>query len=146
VAGSGNTESQLAAVEAVFAAVAHAARRHILLVVHFRGGSMTAGEIARRFGCSWPTTSRHLRVLEAAGLLSHEKQGRTRVYRIDKSKLRVMQRWLDWFERQTGDQEDRFNVQQQRRARGRRRPAASQPRTSRQRDGSHVTRRHRRRR
>lgn len=39
---------------------------------------MTAGEIAERFSCTWPTTSRHLRVLESAGLVRVEKRGRAR--------------------------------------------------------------------
>jgi len=59
---------------------------------------MTAGEIARRFSCSWPTTSRHLRVLEKAGLLNHEKAGRTRIYRVNNEKLDRVRDWLRWFE------------------------------------------------
>jgi DNA-binding transcriptional ArsR family regulator len=95
------TEAELADTEAVFAALAHASRRHVLLVLHFRGGRMTAGEIADRFGCSWPTTSRHLRVLEAAGLVHVEKRGRERVYRLDEERLQqVTARWLGVFERQ----------------------------------------------
>jgi len=63
---------------------------------------MTEGDIASRFHCAWPTTSRHLRVLEQSGLLAHEKQGRTRVYRVNEDKLDVVRRWLIWFE---GDEE-----------------------------------------
>lgn len=60
---------------------------------------MTAGEIADRFGCSWPTTSRHLRVLEAAGLVHVEKRGRERIYRLDEERLRrVTSRWLAVFD------------------------------------------------
>ena len=51
---SGAAEQFLADVDAVFAALAHASRRHILLVLHYRGGEMTAGEIAARFDCTWP--------------------------------------------------------------------------------------------
>jgi DNA-binding transcriptional ArsR family regulator len=69
-------ERQLAEVEAIFNALAHPSRRHILLVLRFRGGQMTAGEIASRFSCSWPTTTRHLQVLEAAGLVRVETRGR----------------------------------------------------------------------
>lgn len=69
-----------------------------MLVVWFRGGAMTAGEINERFQHTWPTTSRHLRVLEKAGLLIHEKQGRTRVYRVNTEKLKVVTEWLRWFE------------------------------------------------
>jgi DNA-binding transcriptional ArsR family regulator len=89
---------RLAALEEVFAALAHASRRQILMVVHFRGGSMTAGEIAGRFHHAWPTISRHLRVLEHAGLIRHDRQGRSRVYRLDPAKLALVREWLRWFE------------------------------------------------
>lgn len=88
----------LADFESVFGALAHASRRHILLVLRFRGGRMTAGEIADRFSCSWPTTTRHLRVLEAAGLVRVRRRGRERVYRLDVRRLRrVAGGWLKWF-------------------------------------------------
>lgn len=93
-----DAERRLAALDEVVAALAHASRRQILLVVHFRGGEMMAGEIAKRFHCAWPTISRHLRVLEEAGLLVQEKRGRTRNYRIDPDKLGVVSEWLSWFE------------------------------------------------
>lgn len=84
--------------EAVFAALAHASRRQILLVLLFRGGEMTAGDIADRFACAWPTTTRHLRVLENAGLVRVEKRGRERVYRLDSGRLLgVTGDWLRWF-------------------------------------------------
>jgi DNA-binding transcriptional ArsR family regulator len=91
-------EKELAALETVFTALAHPSRRHILLVLHFRGGEMTAGEIAGRFACSWPTTTRHLRLLEAAGLVRVEKRGRERMYRLDTARLlRVTSGWLKSF-------------------------------------------------
>ena len=93
-----NPEERLAALDAVCNALAHPARRQILLTMKFRGGSMTAGEIDGRFGHAWPTTTRHLRVLEAAGLVSAMKQGRTRVYRLDLKRLAVINEWLAWFD------------------------------------------------
>jgi DNA-binding transcriptional ArsR family regulator len=94
------TERELADLDAVFAALAHPSRRHILLVLHFRGGEMTAGEIADRFACSWPTTTRHLRVLESAKLVLVESRGRERVYHLDSSRLLgVTTRWLNTFSR-----------------------------------------------
>lgn len=89
--------ARLEALEEVFTALAHPARRQILLTMHFRGGSMTAGEIAGRFAHSWPTTTRHLRVLENAGLVTHRKRGRTRVYQLVRSRLDVITEWLAWF-------------------------------------------------
>lgn len=80
------------------AALAHPARRQILLTLHLRGGVATAGEIAARFEHRWPTTTRHLRVLEDAGLLQQEKRGRTRVYSLDKKRLSLVSEWLAWFD------------------------------------------------
>jgi len=83
--------------ESVFAALAHAARRRVLLTIYFNGGSMTAGEIAAIFDHAWQTTTRHLRVLETAGLLTHEKQGRMRIYRIQRKRLELVRDWLAHF-------------------------------------------------
>ena len=44
----------------VFGALAHPARRRVLLTVYFNGGAMTAGEIAAMFAHAWQTTTRHL--------------------------------------------------------------------------------------
>lgn len=94
-------EQELQDFEAVFSALAHRSRRHILVVLDARGGRMTAGEIARRFSCSWPTTTRHLRLLETAGLVRVEKQGRESHYVLDRSRLRqVAGGWLSWFNSQ----------------------------------------------
>jgi DNA-binding transcriptional ArsR family regulator len=99
-------ETELADVESVFAALSNASRRHILLVLHFRGGEMTAGDIAARFACRWPTTTRHLRVLEAAGLVRVEKRGRERVYQLgSKRLLTVAGGWLESF-RSRSDADD----------------------------------------
>ena len=92
-------ERFLADTDAVFGALAHASRRHILLVLHSCGGELTAGEIARRFHCTWPTTTRHLSVLLGAGLVEKHQSGRQRIYRIDRERLRaVTSAWLDRLE------------------------------------------------
>jgi DNA-binding transcriptional ArsR family regulator len=90
---------QLEETDRVFEALAHPARRQILMFVRFRGGEMTAGEIAGRFAHSWPTTTRHLGVLVTAGLLRAVPRGRERVYQLDLEKLRGVTRgWLKWFD------------------------------------------------
>jgi len=91
------SKARMDAYEAVFTALAHPARRRILLTLNFEGGSMTAGEIADMFEHAWPTTTRHIQVLESAGLLHQERQGRNRVYRIDRARLALVQDWLAWF-------------------------------------------------
>jgi DNA-binding transcriptional ArsR family regulator len=94
-------EARLEELDHVLDALGHPARRQILLAIHFRGEPMTAGDIAGRFHAAWPTTTRHLRVLESAGLLSHEKSGRQRLYRVNPSKLDVVRAWLAWFQPKT---------------------------------------------
>jgi DNA-binding transcriptional ArsR family regulator len=59
---------------------------------------MSAGDIAQRFHFAWPTISRHLGVLKSAGLLTEERQGRTRLYRVDRERLSLVLEWLSWFE------------------------------------------------
>ena len=95
------------AYEAVFTALAHPVRRRILLTLNFQGGSMTAGEIADMFEHTWPTTTRHIQVLESAGLLHHERQGRTRVYHIDRRRLELVRDWLAWFSTDPHTQQQR---------------------------------------
>jgi len=90
---------ELRDLDLVLGALAHASRRHVLVVLLARGGRMSAGEIARRFSCTWPTTTRHLRVLEAAGLVQVERQGRERIYVLESGRLlQVVRSWLRHFE------------------------------------------------
>jgi DNA-binding transcriptional ArsR family regulator len=94
----------------VFAALAHPSRREILLVLNFRAGRMAAGEIAERFACRWPTTTRHLGVLEKAGLVRVEKKGRTRIYHLCSDVLQVaLGDWLKWFPVPRGNSRDGSN-------------------------------------
>ncbi len=80
-------------LDAVLGALAHPARRRILVALHARGGVMTAGEIADRFKHSWPTTTRHLGVLRRAGVLAVGKRGRHRFYAL---RPRVLLRAAGW--------------------------------------------------
>ncbi len=77
----------------VFGAISHPVRRQVLIILYARGGMMSAGEIADRFKHSWPTTTRHLGVLENAGVVEVQKQGRSRVYRLQTD---VLLRAADW--------------------------------------------------
>ena len=91
-------------LEQVFQALAHHARRTILLVLLARGGEMTSGAIAARFEHSWPTTTRHLRVLEEAGLVRSGLRGRERVYRLDSERLlAVAGGWITRFAPPAGE-------------------------------------------
>ena len=92
-------ETELEEFDVVFSALAHEARRRVLVVLLGRGGEMTAGQIVERFNCAWPTMTRHLQILEVAGLIKGEKLGRERHYILNRQKLRrVVGSWLTWFE------------------------------------------------
>lgn len=95
-----SAERRLAEYDAVFAAIDSSVRRQILMILHFRGDQMTSGEIADRFSCTWPTTSRHLRKLEASGLVTVQRSGREWIYRLNRERLAVIGEWLDWFSRE----------------------------------------------
>jgi DNA-binding transcriptional ArsR family regulator len=89
---------ELEDLDRVFSALSHQSRRTILSILHARGGEMTSGAIAARFECSWPTTTRHLRVLEEAGLVVVGLHGRERVYRLAADRLaQVAGRWIERF-------------------------------------------------
>jgi DNA-binding transcriptional ArsR family regulator len=82
--------------EAVFMALSHEARRHILLILSHLGGELPSGYLATRFHHSWPTTTRHLGVLEKAGLVEVRRQGRSSYYRVNRERLSaVLGGWLD---------------------------------------------------
>jgi DNA-binding transcriptional ArsR family regulator len=92
-------DRELADLEGVFGALAHASRRQILLALWLRGGALSAGQIAERFSCKWPTVTRHLSLLVAAGLIHVRKEGRERFYTVDRDRLiNVAGGWLRWFE------------------------------------------------
>ncbi len=82
-------------VEAVFLALSHEARRHVLLLLAQKGDELPSGYLAARFQHSWPTTSRHLKVLEEAGLVVVRREGRGSLYRLNRERLRgVVEGWL----------------------------------------------------
>jgi DNA-binding transcriptional ArsR family regulator len=85
----------LADVEAVFFALSHEARRHIVMLLGHSGGELPSGYLAKRFQHSWPTTTRHLKVLEDAGLVRVTRKGRSSHYRLDRGRVqRVLGDWL----------------------------------------------------
>jgi len=69
----------------VFAALASTARRKIL--AYLSATDLTAGEIADRFAMSKPAISKHLQVLENAGLVRSEKNGQFVTYSLVRESL-----------------------------------------------------------
>jgi DNA-binding transcriptional ArsR family regulator len=91
--------------ERVFAALAHEARRHIVLLLSHRGGELPSGYLAQCFSHTWPTTTRHLHALEAAGLVSVRREGRNCIYHLERDRVRqVVGGWLALLDPATPEQ------------------------------------------
>src|SRR5689334_22103893 len=85
--------------EAVFGALAQEARRNILLLLAHLGGELPSGYLAARFQHSWPTTTRHLGVLQKAGLVEVRREGRGSFYRLNRERVRqVLGAWLGYLD------------------------------------------------
>jgi DNA-binding transcriptional ArsR family regulator len=69
----------------VFQAISDPTRRQILQ--ELKEGELPAGEIASRFAISGPAISRHLSILEAAGLVSDRREGNRIYYRLEPETL-----------------------------------------------------------
>lgn len=70
----------------VFGALGDGVRREILTIL--ASGPLAVTPLAERFDISRPAISRHLRVLQEAGLVSRTPRGRHNVYRLEESALR----------------------------------------------------------
>jgi DNA-binding transcriptional ArsR family regulator len=88
-----------------FKALAHPLRREI--VERLSGGAATVGEATRDFDVSKPTISRHLRLLEEAGVVSRVIDGRTHRLALRPEALAEAS---DWIERQRQRWERLFDV------------------------------------
>jgi DNA-binding transcriptional ArsR family regulator len=89
----------------VFSALAHPLRREI--VQRLSGGPATVGEATRDFAVSKPTISRHLRMLEDAGIVSRVIDGRTHRLALRPEALADAS---DWIESQRSRWERLFDV------------------------------------
>ena len=71
--------------QSVFAALASAPRREV--IAFLAQTALSTSELALRFGISAPAVSRHLAVLQRAGLVSPERQGQRVLYRLERDAL-----------------------------------------------------------
>lgn len=88
-----------------FRALAHPLRRDI--VERLSGGMATVGEVSREFDVSKPTISRHLKMLEEAGVVSRVIDGRTHRLALRPETLAGA---ADWIESQRARWERLFDV------------------------------------
>jgi len=84
--------SEAPSLDAVFGALADPTRRAI--IQRLSEGEATVSELAAPFDLSLPAISRHLFVLEHAGLLSRRKEGRHRPRRLIEEPLRDAIAWI----------------------------------------------------
>jgi DNA-binding transcriptional ArsR family regulator len=96
-----------AQLDRTFAALADPTRRAIIR--RLASGETTVTELARPFAMSLPAISRHLRVLEAGGLVRQQREGQFRFCRIDPEGLRTASDWLDFYRRFWGESFDRLD-------------------------------------
>ena len=91
-------------LDATFAALADATRRAML--VRLAHGEATVNELAAPFDISLPAISRHLKVLERAGLISRGRNGQFRPCRLEAERLDGA---TDWIEQNRQVWTDRFD-------------------------------------
>ena len=72
-------------LDRIFDALASGPRRQIL--AYLSAADLTTTELAERFAMSSPTISRHLSVLETAGLVTSERKGQRVLYRLNRDSL-----------------------------------------------------------
>ena len=93
-------------LSATFAALADPTRRAIMARLTL--GEATVGELAEPFDMSLPAISKHLTVLENAGLLLRERQGRERLCRLQAEPLKDAGDWIEQYRRFWDDAFDRL--------------------------------------
>jgi DNA-binding transcriptional ArsR family regulator len=81
-----------ARAEAAFNAMGDPIRRRIL--ERLRDGPSPVGELAARLPVGRPAVSKHLKVLEGAGLVEHRSHGTRNLYALAPDGLAPLQRWL----------------------------------------------------
>lgn len=84
-------------MNSVFHALGDATRRQMLR--DLAAGERTVSELAEPFTMSLAAASKHIKVLEGAGLIRREVRGRTHVCRLEPGPLASAHEWLGFYER-----------------------------------------------
>jgi DNA-binding transcriptional ArsR family regulator len=92
-------------LDLAFGALAHPIRRGIL--ARLATGDATVAELAKPFKVSAPAISKHMRILENAGLLSRRKLGREHRCRLEQRRMKEAEQWI---ERQRAFWNDRLDA------------------------------------
>ena len=84
-------------LDSVFHALGDATRRRMLR--ELAAGERTVGQLAEPFVISFQAASKHIKVLENAGLIRREVKGRTHLCRLEPGPLASAHEWLGFYER-----------------------------------------------
>jgi DNA-binding transcriptional ArsR family regulator len=84
-------------IDDVFHALSHGARREML--GRLAAGALTVGELAEPLSMSLAAASKHIKVLERAGLVERTVDGRRHICRLDPLPLASADAWLRHYER-----------------------------------------------
>ena len=101
----------------VFNAIAEPRRREIIDAL--RGGrEWPVGDLVEKLRISQPAVSKHLGVLRKVGIVSVNKDGRHRLYRLNPKELKPLHDWVKSYEKFWDHQIDRIKERAERNARG----------------------------
>jgi DNA-binding transcriptional ArsR family regulator len=92
----------------VFGALADPTRRAIL--ARLTDGDLTVGELAAPFAVSQPAISRHLKVLEGAGLISRNRRATARLSHLEAEPLRDATEWLARYQAFWNERHERLDA------------------------------------
>ena len=95
-------------LSAVFGAIADPTRRAIL--ARLTEGDATVAELAAPFAVSQPAISRHLKVLERAGLISRQRRATARLSHLEADPLREATVWLARYQEYWDETYDRLDA------------------------------------
>ena len=95
------------ALSRVFAALADPTRRD--LVARLAVGDATVGDLAAPYGVSVQAVSKHVRVLEAAGLVSRPGDGQRRPVHLEAEVFDLMTKWIERYRRQAEERYGRLD-------------------------------------
>jgi len=84
-------------LSSIFAALADPTRRAIL--ARLTSGEASVGELSQPFQMSQPAVSKHLKVLERAGLIAKSREAQWRLCRLEAAPLREVATWMEPYRR-----------------------------------------------
>ncbi len=92
----------------IFNAISDPTRREIIDLL--AGQSMSINDVAKRFDISRPAISKHIKILNACGLVVIRKKGRQRYCRADTRKLQYIIEWAQRYRKFWNDRLDTLEV------------------------------------